>query len=226
MRYPVYTAGFIAAVAFSGAVIAQTSTVPTQPAPSRTADQIVCEMTGDCGASGLSDQDKLDRSKEAGFSFLSSAPAANTAQPAKRPAVTQPRPTKAVTAPVRPTYAAGKSAPRAITSGLDMRITFANGSADMTPQGRVNAQEFAKALTMPALSGKRYVIEGHTDAVGGRDYNMSLSNQRAQSVASYLRSLGVDSGRLVVKGYGFDRPLPGATPRAAANRRVQIVPAG
>jgi outer membrane protein OmpA-like peptidoglycan-associated protein len=82
---------------------------------------------------------------------------------------------------------------------------------------------FAQALKTPQLSNKRFVIEGHTDSIGGRHYNLDLSRRRAQAVVEYLTSLGVDSSRLDVRGYGFDRPLDGRSAAAMENRRVEAV---
>jgi OmpA-OmpF porin, OOP family len=52
----------------------------------------------------------------------------------------------------------------------------------------------------------RIEIGGHTDNSGSRDYNLQLSQKRANSVYQYLQENGVDKRRLVVKGYGPDRP--------------------
>ena len=67
------------------------------------------------------------------------------------------------------------------------------------------------------------MIEGHTDSIGGRDYNLDLSRRRAQAVVEYLTSLGVDASRLQVRGYGFDRPLDGRSAASVENRRVEAV---
>lgn len=50
-------------------------------------------------------------------------------------------------------------------------------------------------------------VLGHTDNVGSRDYNLKLSTRRAQSVADYLVSKGVNSSRIKYVGYGFDKPV-------------------
>lgn len=67
-------------------------------------------------------------------------------------------------------------------------------------------------------------IGGHTDSVGTREYNLDLSQRRAQSVLNYLTEKGIDKARLVPKGYGFDKPL--ATNESeegrAINRRTEI----
>ncbi|MFS0737695.1 OmpA family protein [Sphingomonas sp. 1P06PA] len=201
---------FIVAAA---AGFALTAGVAAAQQPSRSADQIVCELTGDCAPPPGSRSDQLKVPAEAAFSFAKSRTAPAAAPARARPAQT----------------AAAQRAPRRVVApasgGIDMRITFNTGSASMTPQGRVEAQQFARALAMPQLAGRRFVVEGHTDAVGSRDYNLDLSKRRAEAVASYLASLGVASDRLDARGYGFDKPLPGAGGYAAGNRRVQFVPA-
>jgi outer membrane protein OmpA-like peptidoglycan-associated protein len=50
-------------------------------------------------------------------------------------------------------------------------------------------------------------VSGHTDNIGGDEYNKSLSLRRAKSVVNYLVKNGISSNRLVAKGYGFDKPI-------------------
>ena len=72
---------------------------------------------------------------------------------------------------------------------------------------------------------KKAEIQGHTDNSGTREINQRLSQDRAESVRSWLTSHGVESGRLTAKGYGSSRPLaPNVTPaNRARNRRVQFL---
>jgi len=67
-------------------------------------------------------------------------------------------------------------------------------------------------------------VEGHTDNVGSRPYNLDLSRRRAESVVAYIVSKSVPRGRLTAVGLGFDRPLaPNTTALGRAkNRRVQF----
>jgi outer membrane protein OmpA-like peptidoglycan-associated protein len=67
-------------------------------------------------------------------------------------------------------------------------------------------------------------VEGHTDDVGGDSANKKLSQQRADSVKKYLSTKGVQSKRLVAKGFGEEKPLiPEQTAEARdANRRVEF----
>ena len=68
------------------------------------------------------------------------------------------------------------------------------------------------------------VLEGHADERGTREYNLALGQRRAESVADYLESRGVDRSRLVVKSYGEESPAVSASNERAwaRNRRVEI----
>ena len=53
----------------------------------------------------------------------------------------------------------------------------------------------------------RIELRSHTDAIGGKQFNLDLSQKRAQSVVNYLIGHGIDKKRLVAKGYGLSLPL-------------------
>ncbi len=67
-------------------------------------------------------------------------------------------------------------------------------------------------------------IEGHTDSTGARDYNVDLSQRRAESVRQYLIDQGVDSDRLRAVGLGPDEPVADNDTESgrAENRRVEF----
>jgi len=69
------------------------------------------------------------------------------------------------------------------------------------------------------------LIEGHTDNVGTSEYNMGLSQRRAEAVGDYLKTAGVSSSRLIVKWYGETQPKVenNSDANKALNRRVQFV---
>lgn len=69
-------------------------------------------------------------------------------------------------------------------------------------------------------------IEGHCDSRGSIEYNLSLGERRAQSVKSYMTSLGINGGRLSVISYGKEKPLTMGDSDAeqARNRRANFVP--
>jgi len=69
------------------------------------------------------------------------------------------------------------------------------------------------------------IIEGHTDSDGLTEYNQVLSQQRAESVKSYLVAAGISPSRLFVEGYGESKPVASNTTTTgkAQNRRVELV---
>ncbi|MGE0740610.1 MAG: OmpA family protein [Hyphomonadaceae bacterium] len=68
-------------------------------------------------------------------------------------------------------------------------------------------------------------VYGHADSVGSDDYNLDLSERRAQNVASVLINGGVYRQRIIITGYGESRPVASneTDTGRAANRRVEIL---
>jgi outer membrane protein OmpA-like peptidoglycan-associated protein len=68
------------------------------------------------------------------------------------------------------------------------------------------------------------VIEAHTDATGREDYNLSLSQKRAQSIMEYLVARGVQAERLVPIGHGENNPIASNLTEdgRGLNRRVEF----
>ena len=175
--------------------------------------------------------------KTKGFSLSRPAQKSAQAAPAKKPSAA-PAKKSVAKAPAKKAPAAkatrtasasskSKAAPtRAAATAekrADLRVNFELGSATLTAQAMEEARTFAEAMKRPEMASMRFLIEGHTDAQGGREFNIDLSQRRAQAVADYLASLGVDRARLEVRGYGFDRPLPGRSAASQDNRRVEAV---
>jgi outer membrane protein OmpA-like peptidoglycan-associated protein len=146
------------------------------------------------------------------FRLARSTPAT---QPAAQPVARVAPRRAALTSATRPAMAAGQRA--------NLMLAFEYNSDQMTAAAQAKARTFAQALMTPELKDKRFLIEGHTDSRGARDLNVDLSRRRAQSVADFLVSQGVDRSRVEVKGVGPDEPLPGRSPAAEANRRVEAV---
>jgi outer membrane protein OmpA-like peptidoglycan-associated protein len=193
----------------AAALLAATPALAQEPKPQFTVEDLQKDFA--------KPQDETTVGKTRGFSLA--APAASPAGPTAPKAAPRPAPGgKKVASVPRPTQAVAPTPP---PSGRDLLITFANASATLTPQARANAKVFAQAANTSQLQSARFAIDGHTNAVGGRDYNLNLSRARAQALVDYLASLGVDRSRIDVNGYGFDRPINAANPRAAENRRVE-----
>ena len=69
-------------------------------------------------------------------------------------------------------------------------------------------------------------LQGHTDNIGSKAYNMGLSKRRANAVKAYLAKKGIAKSRMTTKGFGFSKPvaLNGTDFGRALNRRVEIAP--
>jgi outer membrane protein OmpA-like peptidoglycan-associated protein len=67
-------------------------------------------------------------------------------------------------------------------------------------------------------------ISGHTDTTGSEEYNLSLSKQRSNSVASYLSEKGIDKRRMNVEFFGESKPMVSNETREGRkkNRRVEF----
>ncbi|WP_375446837.1 OmpA family protein [uncultured Fibrella sp.] len=101
-------------------------------------------------------------------------------------------------------------------------ILFDVGKADLKDVTKRQLADFAQ--TLEKYPDTNLVIEGHADATGSDDLNLRLSNQRADAVSGYLKSVGVKGGRLSEKGYGESQPVADNSTETgrAKNRRVDI----
>jgi outer membrane protein OmpA-like peptidoglycan-associated protein len=107
---------------------------------------------------------------------------------------------------------------------IDLEIFFDYKSAEVTPKAAAVLTPLGRALADPRLADDSFLIAGHTDAKGGADYNLELSQRRAESVRQFLiANFNVDAKKLIAKGYAFQHLRNPKDPFAAANRRVQIV---
>jgi outer membrane protein OmpA-like peptidoglycan-associated protein len=107
---------------------------------------------------------------------------------------------------------------------IDLDIQFDYNSADISKSSLPAAQELGKALSNPDLKGSTFMVAGHTDAVGGEEYNQGLSERRAETIKRYLtEKYGVAGADLVTVGYGKSKPKDPNAPLDPVNRRVQVV---
>lgn len=103
-------------------------------------------------------------------------------------------------------------------------INFDFDSSALTPDSRVILDHVARELLKAEWRNSRWEIAAHTSGIGTREYNMDLSQRRAESVRAYLVSRGVADNRLVPRGYGEANPMyPNDTEgRNWRNRRVEM----
>lgn len=106
---------------------------------------------------------------------------------------------------------------------INNQIMFEFGSDRIDPRSFKLLDEVGSVLAKNPDVGP-VLIEGHTDNVGSREANMSLSKRRALAVQKYLEGKGISPKRLRSEGYGFDRPLAtNDTPLGRAkNRRTEF----
>jgi outer membrane protein OmpA-like peptidoglycan-associated protein len=106
-----------------------------------------------------------------------------------------------------------------------LSLQFAFDSAKLTASDMAQLDRIVPVLSDPNAGFIGGVIEGHTDSVGTEEYNMGLSKRRAESVASYLQSQGVNLGnRFATEAFGESKPIASndTAEGRAENRRVVI----
>ena len=105
-------------------------------------------------------------------------------------------------------------------------VLFRSGSYELAPGARERlAKVSGIILAYPSL---HVSVEGHTDSVGGDEYNQSLSELRAQAVRDYFVQQGISSSSIEAHGYGKTAPIASNdTPEGRQqNRRVELVLSG
>lgn len=119
--------------------------------------------------------------------------------------------------------------PQTATPSVNLTVDFATGSASLTPEAMRALDELGQALNNRTLAPYHFRIEGHTDTVGSKDTNQTLSERRADSVVSYLSAkYHISPDRLQPVGVGEANllvPTPDQTPEPR-NRRVVVVNVG
>jgi outer membrane protein OmpA-like peptidoglycan-associated protein len=101
-------------------------------------------------------------------------------------------------------------------------VTFASGTADLTPRARAALDGVAGSLIgNPSVTVE---VAGHTDNTGRRATNLRLSQERAHAVRAYLLRKGVPAEQVTARGYGPDQPVASnATAEGRSqNRRVEL----
>jgi outer membrane protein OmpA-like peptidoglycan-associated protein len=105
-------------------------------------------------------------------------------------------------------------------------VLFDTGKADLNPGASRNLDQLVVFLT--DHPERRVEIDGYTDNVGTDSFNLSLSERRADTVRNVLVNRGIDSSRIVTRGYGKDFGVASNVDSGGRqlNRRVEIVIGG
>lgn len=118
-----------------------------------------------------------------------------------------------------PSVSSGTGDPAKSVSKLAMQIMFALNSYLIDPSSYAGLDNVAKGI---APYQTTIMIEGHTDASGSPEYNLRLSQKRAEAVRDYLIKKGITADRLIPIGLASTRLFNKNDPYAASNRRVQF----
>ena len=105
-----------------------------------------------------------------------------------------------------------------LTATFKSDMFFDFDSATIKPGAYAELDRVAKVLN--DYPQTMIQIQGHTDSSGAEDYNMALSERRANAVRDALIQRGVDPERLTTIGFGESQPISSS---AAMNRRVSLV---
>jgi OOP family OmpA-OmpF porin len=107
---------------------------------------------------------------------------------------------------------------------IDVEVLFFLESARLTNRAFATLAILGRALVDERLGKQVFLIAGHTDASGPPDYNLALSERRAQAVRDFLISnFGIAPERLLARGFGPSRLKVPQHPGSRLNRRVQVV---
>ncbi len=95
---------------------------------------------------------------------------------------------------------------------------------DVKPQFNTNLNNIINILKRNP--GLKIRIEGHTDNIGSKKYNLELSGKRAKAIKAYLVKNGVGQSRITTIGHGFSKPIAGNDTKKgrALNRRAELIP--
>lgn len=101
---------------------------------------------------------------------------------------------------------------------------FNSSSAKLTTTGRHQIEALASVYAGSQSQAHYYLVVGHTDSTGNPELNKQLSEQRAKSVGSLLRSAGIPASHIYYQGAGSSRPIASnqTSEGRTKNRRVEI----
>lgn len=146
--------------------------------------------------------------KTRGLKFIDASKSASKHQPAK--------------------HALHKAATHALKEkAISLEVLFDYNSANLTPAAKEQLRPVGSALSSNELTGFRYRIEGHTDIIGGDQFNIDLSRRRAQAVKEFLtQQAGLKPSSTHIVGKGKQDLADKKNPASEVNRRVRIVRLG
>lgn len=109
-----------------------------------------------------------------------------------------------------------------IAVSFDSGLLFDFDSANLRSEARENLQKLTTIINED--DDTMLMIVGHTDSSGDEDYNLALSERRAQSAANYMVSQGLERSRIDIEGLGEEEPIADNSTESGQqeNRRVEV----
>jgi outer membrane protein OmpA-like peptidoglycan-associated protein len=130
-------------------------------------------------------------------------------------------PASAVTPADQPVVAAVQQANPPAQKSINARVQFEFDSFDLTDDAKAVLDRLAGVLNDDLMQEQVVQIEGHADAKGPDEYNLTLSQLRARAVRAYLiQQHGISADRLPFLGKGENDLYDASDPTAPVNRRV------
>jgi outer membrane protein OmpA-like peptidoglycan-associated protein len=117
-----------------------------------------------------------------------------------------------------------KQETRGMVITLSGSVLFASNKFELLPAAQAKLSEVAEAL-LKGDPDTRFLVEGHTDSQGIASANQTLSQNRAESVRTYLVAHNIAADRITAQGIGSTRPIAenNSAEGRANNRRVEII---
>ena len=115
----------------------------------------------------------------------------------------------------------GSDTVKFLATGVKDRVFFATNKSTLTTASRDTLRK--QAAYMRKKKDLKFVIEGHADERGTREYNIAIGERRANAVKDYLMTYGISGSRLSVISYGKERPVnSGSNPLAWSQNRRSV----
>jgi OOP family OmpA-OmpF porin len=114
--------------------------------------------------------------------------------------------------------------PEPVVMIFEEAALFDFDKSDLKSKGKEQIKAYREQAKEVLSRADKIKVTGHTDNIGTAEYNLGLSQRRAETVAEFLKSLGVDPAKMEVKGEGLARPMFDNRTKAgrAQNRRVEV----
>ena len=211
----------------SAAVLAPVAALSQESQPAASADDYVCAFAGEC-AEEAADEPPAEADRRPARGRASRRPAAslsrrNRTSDQRRP--TAPTPRRGNRADARPRRCSSRPpSRRARAASASTCACLRRPARPRCPPPRAPRRAPSpRRCCMPQLANMRVRIEGHTDCVGGRATNITLSQRRAQAVADFWSARASPPTGSRCAATAPTGRCPARTPPARENRRVEAV---